>query len=40
MAVDDQSELSFSTPQGTLPRQPIFGGTAGLANVWLSLHPV
>jgi len=23
MAVDDQSEISFSIPQGTLPWQPI-----------------
>jgi len=28
MAVDDQSEINFSTsiPQGTLPQQPIFVG--------------
>jgi len=26
MAVDDQSEVSFSIPQGTLPQQPIFVG--------------
>jgi len=24
MAVDDQSEISFLIPQGTLPWQPIF----------------
>jgi len=47
MAADDQSEISFSTPQGTLPWQPIFavmhGGrwpqaassAAGRANVGL-----
>jgi len=26
MAVDDQSEVSFSVPQGTLPWQPTFVG--------------
>jgi len=26
MAVDDQSEISFSVPQETLPRQLIFVG--------------
>jgi len=26
VAVDDQSEISFSIPQGTLPWQPIFVG--------------
>jgi len=25
MAVDDQSEIGVSIPQGTLPWQPIFG---------------
>jgi len=49
MAVDDQSEISFLIPQGTLPWQPIFwvlsaelmqaaSGTAGRANVGLCLH--
>jgi len=26
MAIDDQYEISFSSLQGTLPRQPIFVG--------------
>jgi len=26
MAVEDQSEISFSNPRGTLPWQPIFVG--------------
>ena len=25
-ALDDESEICFSTPQGTLPWQPIFAG--------------
>jgi len=29
MAVDERSEVSFSTPQGTLPWQPICFGFIG-----------
>ena len=36
MAVDRQSEVSFSIPQKTLPWQPMFAsGAAGRANVEL-----
>jgi len=33
MAASDQSEISFSIPQGTLPRQPNFVGFSA----WVSL---
>jgi len=34
VAVDDQSEVSFSIPQGTLPRQPNFVGFIHTTEFW------
>jgi len=37
MTADDQSKISFSIPQGTLPRQPIF---VGLSTELMFVTPV